>query len=73
MQSGPHDVEDLGHADAVLASRCHTCGSAATVEFPTADQHATIRYWLVRHPPAVRRSRPGLILPAVDPGGRQRD
>lgn len=45
-----HDVEDVGPVDVVLAYRCHTCGSAVTVEFPTAAQHAAIRYWLNRHP-----------------------
>lgn len=54
-----HDVEDVGRLDLVLAFRCHTCGSAVAVEFPTALQQAAIRFWLNRHPSLLARARPG--------------
>lgn len=60
-----HDVEDVGPVDVVLAYRCHTCGSAVTVEFPTAAQHAAIRYWLNRHPSRLAGARPGNRWPRL--------
>lgn len=54
-----HDVEDVGRFHLVLAYRCHTCGSAVAVEFPTPEQHAAIRFWLNQHPSLLVRARPG--------------
>ena len=58
-----HDVEDVGRCHVMLAYRCHTCGSAVAVEFPTPAQYAAIRYWLNRHPSLLARARTG-PLPA---------
>lgn len=57
-----HDVEDVGQPGAVLAYRCHTCGSAAWVEFPTRAHQQAIRDWLHRHP-SLLRGVPGQRIP----------
>ena len=54
-----HDVQDVGRLHAVLAYRCHTCGSTVAVEFPTPGQHAAVRFWLNQHPSSLAPALPG--------------